>query len=80
MLSSFDKWLTRDPAYHGSWWEVEAKDLTDEEGGALYVSEISCESCDKLVGWDENGFNGYMTNESENNLCFLCHTKATEEI
>lgn len=80
MESAFDRWLTRDPAYHGSWWEVEAKDLCDDDGGALHVSEISCDSCDKVVGWEDTGFTGFMTDESENNLCFSCYKKAGEEV
>ena len=78
MTSNFDAWLATEPAWRtgNGWWEVEQQNLTDERDGAMLVSEISCDDCGKLVGWDETGFTGFMTDASDtHNKCFDCYNK-----
>ncbi len=83
MTSTFDRWLTRDPAYHGGWSEVHADNpfVTHPDEGAMYVAELSCCSCDKLVAWDCDGFTPFMMEDgTENFMCVECFAEASKEI
>jgi hypothetical protein len=77
-MSNFDTWLTTEPSWRtgNGWWEVEQENLTHERDGAMCVAEISCDDCGKLVGWDDTGFTGFMTDASDtHNKCFTCYEK-----
>lgn len=77
-MSNFDTWLTTEPAWRtgNGWWEVEEENLTDSDGAAMEVASISCDDCGKLVGWDDTGFTGFMTDASDKyNKCFECYDK-----
>lgn len=82
MESAFDRWLTRDPHYHGNGLtEVERENWTetDKESGTTYpilIDELTC-SCGKHIGWSSDGtFTAFWTDDNES--VYLCEDCVAE--